>query len=76
MYASGEEAMVGDVVQGSGGRGQVLTVTQSGLGGQETATVQWTTPLEKVPGISERPAPVTVPTRSLTLVSRNRPTQN
>lgn len=71
MYASGELPLVGDVVLGSGGRGQVLEVTQSGLGGQETATVRWTTPLEKVPGIPAPLAPVTVPTRSLTLVSRN-----
>jgi hypothetical protein len=76
MCASGEEAVVGDVVQGSVGRGQVLIVTQSSLDGQETATVQWTTPLEKVLGISERPARVTVSMRSLTLVSRNRPPQN
>ncbi len=70
MYASGETPVVGDVVQGSGGEGKVLKVTEHGLGGEETATVQWTTPNEKVPGsgIFARPAPVTVPTRSLTLV--------
>jgi hypothetical protein len=72
MYASGQPAMHGDVVQGSGGRGEVLGVTPAGLGGEETATVQWTSPREKVPGsgIFELLAPVTVPTRSLTLVSR------
>jgi hypothetical protein len=72
MYTSGEPAMVGDVVEGSGGRGQVTKVTQSGLDGQENANVQWTTPREKVPGsgIWELPAEVTVPTLSLRLVSR------
>jgi len=72
MYASGETPMVGDVVQGNGRRGEVLEVTLAGLGGEETATVQWTTPQEKVPGsgIFQLPAPVTVPTRSLSLVRR------
>lgn len=69
MYASGEQAMVGDVVLGSGGQGEVLEVTQSGLGGQETVTVRWTTPAEKVPGILAPLAPATVPTHSLKLVS-------
>lgn len=70
MYASGEIPMVGDVVEGSGGKGEVLEISLVGLGGEETATVQWTTPREKVPGsgIFQLPAPVTVPTRSLTRV--------
>jgi hypothetical protein len=42
MYESGDPPMVGDVVEGSRGRGEVLEVTH--LFGQEAARVQWTTP--------------------------------
>jgi len=71
MYASRKMAMVGDVVQGSGGEGEVLEVTQHGSGG-ETATVQWTTPYEKVAGsgIYAPLSPVPVLTRLLKLVRR------
>ena len=70
MYASGEPLMVGDVVEGGGGRGEVLEVTL--LFGQEAANVKWTTPHEKVPesGILTPKAPAIVPTSSLKLVSR------
>ena len=69
MYASGEEAMVGDVVRGRGGEGEVLEITPKGVGG-ETATVRWTTPQAVVPGINQPLAPSTVGTQSLTLVRR------
>jgi len=71
MYASGEIAMRGDVVEGSGGEGEVLEVTEHGSGG-ETATVQWTTPYERVPGsgIYAPLAPLPVLTRLLKLVRR------
>ena len=73
MYASGEVAMAGDIVEGSGGLADVLEVTPSGIGGEETATIHWRSSQEKIPGsgIWERPAPISVPTRSLRLVSRN-----
>ncbi len=72
MYASGETPMHGDVVRGNGGEGKVLALTPNGPGGEETATVQWATPHEKVPGsgIFAPLAPVTVPTRTLRLVRR------
>lgn len=70
MYANGEQAIEGDIVTGHGGEGEVLDVTPNGLGGEETATVKWTTPREKVPGILAPLAPSTEPTRSLRLVRR------
>ncbi len=70
MYASGQPPMVGDIVKGNLGEGEVLAVTPNGLNGQETATVRWTTPQQKVPGINAPLAPSTVPTNSLTLVRR------
>ncbi len=69
MYASGDEPMVGDIVQGYGGEGEILEVTPKGVGG-ETATVRWTTPQPVVPGINRPLAPSTVSTRSLMLVRR------
>jgi len=70
MYGSGQEPMVGDIVWGRGGEGRVLEVTPIGLGGGETATVQWTTPQPKAPGINAPCAPSTVGTQSLRLVRR------
>jgi len=70
MYASKESAQVGDIVSGSGDSGEVLEVTPNGLGGEEMATVQWKSPRQKSPGINAPLAPVSVPTRSLTLVRR------
>jgi hypothetical protein len=64
--------MVGDVVYGNGDEGEVLQVTEKGLGGEETATVQWKTVREKVPGIFELPAPIAVPTRALSMVRPGR----
>ena len=78
MYASGEQAMIGDIVEANRNLGEVSAVTQSGPGGQETATVQWTTPREKESGsgVFALLAPVLVPTHSLRLVSRKPPTHN
>lgn len=69
MYASREEPMVGDIVRGHGGEGEVLEITPKGVGG-ETATVRWTTPQPVGPGINRPLAPSTVSTQSLTLVRR------
>jgi hypothetical protein len=70
MYAGGEAAMKDDTVKGSGGQGVVLEVTPNGVGGEETATVKWTTPRSKASGINAPLATSTVPTRTLTLVRR------
>jgi hypothetical protein len=69
VYASGQEPIIGDIVRGHGGEGEVLEITSSGVGG-ETATVRWTTPQPMVPGVNRPLAPSTVGTRSLTLVRR------
>jgi len=69
MYAGGKQAMVGDIVRGQGGEGEVLNITPNGVGG-ETATVRWTTPQPMVPGMNRPLAPSTVSTRSLTLLRR------
>jgi hypothetical protein len=77
MYASGEEANIGDVVQGEDS-GEVQAVTPQSHGGQEFVLVQWKTPREHPPGsgIFALPAPIQVQTRLLRLVSRNSPTHN
>lgn len=69
MYTNKEEARVGDIVQGYGGEGEVLDVVPNGISG-EMATVRWTTPLRKVPGINSALAPSTVSTQLLTLLRR------
>jgi hypothetical protein len=70
MYASGELAMVGDTVRGRSGEGEVLDIVPNGVGGEECATVRWTTLQPKAPGINAPLAPSTEPTHSLTLVRR------
>jgi len=72
MYASGEIPEIGDIVSGSGGEAKVLAVVRNGMGGQESASVQWTTPRERVPGSGMYGllAPITVPTNTLTLIRR------
>jgi hypothetical protein len=70
MYATGERPEVGDIVNGSDGRGEVLKVISNGIGGQENVLVQWSTVHERAPGYRARKAPTQVPTQSLTLVRR------
>jgi hypothetical protein len=72
MYVNGEPAKVGDIVQGSGGDGEVLQVIPNGVvsGGVEDALVQWFAVYEVSPGYKSRKAPVQVATQSLTFVRR------
>jgi hypothetical protein len=73
MYASGEEARVGDNVRVEGGdSGVVEELVPGGSGGEEAVVVRWKTLHEHPPGsgIKISKAPSVTPTRLLDLVSR------
>lgn len=74
MYASGEEAIQGDIVRsiGGGDEGEVVNVVPKGAvsGGVEDVVVQWSTIYEISPGYNSRKAPVQVPSQSLVLARR------
>lgn len=70
MYKNGHLPLPGDIVRWDIDEGRVLAVAPDGVGGEETATVEWITRHTKLPGIDVPIAPSRVPTRLFTLVRR------